>query len=241
VFAETNRLRTDGTDHLLEAAEAAGVRRVVAQSFGNWNYERTGGPVKTEDDPLDPTPPGSMRESLAAIRHLESAVTATELEGVVLRYANLYGPGTGTARDGQFVELAHKRQLPIIGGGKGVWSFVHVDDAAAATVAAVEHGEPGVYNVADDEPAEARDWVQELAAIVGAKPPRNVPAWLGRLAAGEAVVSMFTAIRGASNAKAKRELGWRPGFTTWRDGFRVELTGQAPSARVPEVQDLPMS
>jgi nucleoside-diphosphate-sugar epimerase len=223
-FAVTNRLRTEGTDHLLEGARAAGARRVVAQSFGNWNYERRGGPVKTEADPLDPDPPPTMRQTLAAIRHVETVVTRNAaFEGLALRYANLYGPHTSFAADGEIVAQVRKRRLPIVGGGGGVWSFVHVDDAAAATLAAIEHGDPGVYNVADDEPASARVWLPALAKAAGAKPPRRVPAWLGRLAAGEAAVSMFTEIRGADNDKAKRELWWAPRLRSWRDGFRLEL------------------
>jgi nucleoside-diphosphate-sugar epimerase len=228
VFALTNRLRTEGTDHLLEAARQAGARRFVAQSFGNWNYERSGGMAKTEDDPLDPSPPRSMRRSLAAIVHLESVVVgATDIEGIALRYANLYGPGTSTALEGPFTEAVRRRRLPIIGAGAGVWSFVHVDDAASATLAAVERGEAGIYNVADDAPARTSVWLPEFARILGAGAPRHVPAWLGRLAAGEAVVSMFTQTRGASNAKAKRELGWRLQYPTWRYGFRVGLADGA--------------
>jgi nucleoside-diphosphate-sugar epimerase len=224
-FAGTNRLRTDGTDHLLEAARAAGARRFVAQSFGNWNYDPRGSRAKRESDPLDPHPPAQQRRSLAAIRHLEQAVLhADGLDGIVLRYANLYGPGTGIAADGVIVPLLRKRQFPIIGGGTGVWSFVHVDDAAAATVAALEHAEPGVYNIADDHPAPVAAWLPELARALGAKPPRRVPVWLGRLAAGEVGVSMMTRIHGASNAKAKRELGWRPVYASWRQGFRLGLT-----------------
>jgi len=224
VFAFTNRLRTKGTDYLLEAARTVGARRLIAQSFGNWNYERTGRSVKTEADPLDPSPPPSMSRTLAAITYLESAVVGADaLDGLALRYGNLYGPGTGTAEDGPLVEIVRRRRLPIIGDGAGVWSFVHVDDAAGATIAAIERGEPGIYNIADDEPAPANVWLPELARILGAKPPRHVPVWLGRLAAGEALVSMFTRIRGASNAKAKRELRWQPFYPSWRDGFRAGL------------------
>ena len=228
-FALTNRLRTEGTDHLVEAAHKSGVRRLVAQSFGNWNYERAGSQVKTESDPLDPNPPASMRQSLAAIRHLEEAVvggddagTADRPEGLVLRYGNLYGSGTGWS-DPVLVQLLRRRKMPIIGDGGGVFSFVHVDDAAVATVAAIERGAPGIYNVADDEPAPVRVWLPLLAQALGAKPPRRVPTWLGRLAAGEAVASMFTQIRGASNAKAKRELGWRLIYPSWRQGFEQGL------------------
>ncbi len=229
-FAITNRLRTDGTDHLLEGARAAGARRLVAQSFGNWNYERTGSPTKTEEDPLDPCPPADQRESLSAICRLEATVLGSDgIEGVALRYGNLYGPGTGFALDGDLVGLVRRRRLPVIGSGRGIWSFVHVDDAASATVAALELAHPGVYNIADDDPAPVCDWLPELARVLGAKPPRHVPEWLGRLAAGEAAVSMFTQIRGAENHKAKRELGWMPGYSSWRDGFRMGL-GQRASA-----------
>jgi 2-alkyl-3-oxoalkanoate reductase len=216
-FALTNRLRVEGTDNLLEGARAAGAHRFVAQSFGNWNYERSGGPVKTEADPLDPEPPASMRRTLAAIRHLEHAVVyEASLDGIALRYGNLHGPGTSFASDGEMTRQVSHRRLPIIGDGAGVWSFVHVDDAAAATVAAIEWGAPGVYNVVDDRPTAAADWLPQLADALGAKPPRHIPTWLGRLAAGEAGVSLFTRIRGASNAKAKRELGWTPRHARWQ-------------------------
>jgi len=225
VFRLTNRLRTEGIDHLVEAARAVGARRVVAQSFGNWNYARDGRRVKSEADPLDPAPPHSMRASLEAIRHLESTVVdADGIEGLALRFGNLYGPGTGIAEHGVLVELVRRHQLPIIGDGAGVWSFVHVDDAASATLRAIERGEPGIYNVSDDDPAPARVWVPELAAVLGAKPPRRLPVWLGRLAAGEALASMFTEMCGASNAKARRELGWRLRYPTWRQGFRTGLS-----------------
>jgi nucleoside-diphosphate-sugar epimerase len=224
-FALTNRLRTEGTDHLLEAARAAGVRRLIAQSYGGWNYARTGTGLKTEEDPFDPSPPANQRRSLEAIRHLEEAVPgAPDLEGIALRYASFYGPGTGFDVNGDIVTLVRKRRLPIIGNGSGVWSFVHVDDAAAATIAAMERGAPGVYNVVDDEPAPVAEWLPELARLLGAKPPRHVPVWLGRLAAGEVGVSMMTQIRGISNAKAKRELGWEPRYSSWREGFRAVLS-----------------
>ena len=220
-FALTNRLRTEGTDHLLDGARAAGVRRVVAQSFGNWSYERRGSAVKTEADPLDPDPPATMRESLQAIRHLETAVV--ESDGVALRFGNLYGPGTLFAEDGALVAQIRARRLPVVGDGAGVWSFLHVDDAATATIAAMLRGAPGVYNVADDEPAPVSRWLPAVAEILGAKPPLHVPAWLGRLAAGEAGLSMSTRIRGASNARAKAELGWHPRYASWREGFRHGL------------------
>jgi nucleoside-diphosphate-sugar epimerase len=215
MFATTNTLRTKGIDYLLAAASAAGVRRVIAQSFTGWPNIRTGGPVKTEEDPLDPAPPANQRESLAAIRYLEQAVTTAPLEGVVLRYGSLYGPGASD----EFVDLIRRRKVPVVGAGAGVWSFLHVADAASATVAAVSHGAPGIYNVADDDPAPVATWLPAVARIVGAKPPMHVPAWLGRLAGGEVTVSMMNQIRGSSNAKAKRELGWQPGWASWRDGF----------------------
>jgi 2-alkyl-3-oxoalkanoate reductase len=241
VFANTNRLRIEGTEHLIEAARVVGVRRMVAQSFGNWNYERTGGRVKTEEDGLDPSPPRSMRKSLGAIARLEAAVTgARDLEGIALRYGNLYGPGTGISENGPLVELVRRRRLPLIGDGRGIWSFVHVADAAAATVAAVEGGSPGIYNVCDDDPAAVAVWLPELAAIVGAPSPRHVPEWLGRLAAGEAVVSMFTRTRGASNAKAKEALDWRLRYPSWRDGFRRGLADvKAPKHADPAISPVP--
>jgi nucleoside-diphosphate-sugar epimerase len=230
-FAVTNRLRTEGTDHLLEGARAAGARRVVAQSFGNWNYERSGGLIKTEDDPLDPDPPESMSLTLDAIRHLEDAVTHDPMiEGVALRYGNLYGPGTSIAADGDLVEQVRGRRVPVIGSGAGVWSFIHVHDAAAATVAAIERGAPGIYNVADDEPAPAFEWIPGLASAAGARPPRHIPAWVGRVAAGEAAVSMLTEIRGAANGKARRELSWAPRYGSWRDGFWSELAPELRAA-----------
>ena len=223
-FELTNRLRTEGTDHLLAAARAAGARRFVAQSFAGWPYARAGGRVKTERDPLDPDPPRAMRETLAAIRHLEEAVTgAADLDGLALRYGGFYGPGTSIAPDGAHAEMIRRRRFPIVGDGGGVWSFVHVNDAAAATVAAIERGAPGVYNVVDDEPAPVAEWLPELAAALGAKPPRRVPLWVGRLATGDAGVSLMTQVRGASNEKARRELGWRPRHATWRTGFRDAL------------------
>jgi nucleoside-diphosphate-sugar epimerase len=221
-FALTNRLRTEGTDHLLAAARAAGVRRFVAQSFGGWPFARTGTAAKSEDDPLDPDPPSAMRPILDAIRYLEHAVTSTEgIEGVVLRYGGFYGPGTSIGLDpvGAQVKPVLRRQFPIVGNGAGVISFIHIDDAAAATALAIERARPGVYHVVDDEPAAVRDWLPALAAAVGAKPPRRVPTWLARLLAGEVGVVMMTQARGASNAKIKRELGWQPRFASWREGF----------------------
>ena len=223
-FALTNRLRTEGTDHLLEAARAAGARRFVAQSYGNWNYEPIGSRPKTEQDPLIAKPPARQRKSLEALRHLENAVTGPSgLAGIALRYGNLYGPGTGIGRGGVFPELLRKRQFPIVGEGTGVWSFLHVDDAASANVAAVEGVTSGVYNACDDEPARVEVWLPELARDVGAPPPRRIPVWLARLVVGEVGVSMMTRMRGASNAKARRELDWTPRWTSWREGFRDGL------------------
>jgi nucleoside-diphosphate-sugar epimerase len=226
-FARTNELRTRGTEHLLAAAGAAGVERFIAQSYTGWTNIREGGPVKTEDDPLDPNPAEAQRESLAAIRFLERAVLDAPLEGIVLRYGSFYGPGASES----LVAMIRKRRLPIVGAGGGVWSWIHVDDAAAATVAALERGRRGVYNIVDDEPAKASEWLTYLADMVGAKPPRRVPVWLGRLAAGDVAVGAMTEARGASNAKAKRELGWRPVWSSWRRGFRDGLTDSARAPR----------
>jgi nucleoside-diphosphate-sugar epimerase len=223
-FALTNRLRTEGTDHLLEAARAAGARRFVAQSFAGWPFARVGGPVKTEDDPLDPDPPAQLRRTLDAIRHLEAAVPGTEgLEGVALRYGGFYGPGTSAGAGGSILEDLRRRRFPIVGDGGGVWSFIHIGDAATATAAAVERGAPGVYQVVDDDPAPVSEWLPALAAAIGAPRPRRVPAWVARLVAGEHAVVLMTEVRGASNAKARRELGWRPGWRSWRQGFRTGL------------------
>jgi nucleoside-diphosphate-sugar epimerase len=221
-FAETNRLRTEGTDHLLSAGRAVGIKRFVAQSYAGWPFARNGGAVKTEDDPLDPSPPEGMRRTLAAIRHLERAVTDADwTEGVALRYGGFYGPRTSLVPEGagEHVELIRKRKFPVLGDGAGVWSFVHIEDAADATVAAVERGRRGIYNVVDDEPAPVAEWLPAVAEAIGAKPPRHVPRWLGRLLAGGAATIMMTEVRGASNAKAKRELGWRPKHPSWRDAF----------------------
>jgi nucleoside-diphosphate-sugar epimerase len=226
-FALTNRLRTEGTDHLLSAGEAAGAKRFVAQSHAALPYARVGGPVKREDAPFDQHPVAATRESLEAIRHLEAAVTGVRgAEALVLRYGWLYGPGTSIALDppGSQIELLRKRQFPIVGRGTGIWSFIHVKDAAAATVAAVEGGRAGIYNVVDDEPAPVSEFLPVLAAAVGAKRPRRVPRWVGHLAAGEWAVVAMTEIRGASNEKAKRELAWQLGYPSWRQGFAEGLT-----------------
>ena len=219
-FRATNRLRTEGTDHLIAAARAAGARRFVGQSFAPWSYEREGGPVKAEDAPLLTHPPKHVEETLAAIRHLESAIMgARDLEGIVLRYGGFYGPGTGIARDGDMAAMVAKGRFPVVGDGGGVWSLVHIEDAAAATVRAIEVGAPGVYNVCDDEPAPVREWLPALAEALGGRRPRRMPGFLGRLLLGEAGYALMTDIRGASNAKAKRELGWRPAYPSWRQGF----------------------
>jgi nucleoside-diphosphate-sugar epimerase len=225
-FETTNRLRTEGTDNLLAAGRAVGARRFVAQSFAGWPAGRTGGPVTGEDAPYDPDPPKQLRRALEAIRHLEEAVTgAGWLEGVVLRYGGFYGPGTTLSADPAAAHSAavRKRQFPVVGDGGGIWSFIHVDDAAAATAVAVERGERGIYNVVDDDPAAARVWMPELARALGAKPPRRVPRWLGRLLAGEAATVMMTEVSGASNEKAKRELDWKPRYASWRQGFAQGL------------------
>jgi nucleoside-diphosphate-sugar epimerase len=220
-FALTNRLRTEGTDNLLAAGRAVGVKRFIAQSVGAYGmYRRTGGPVKTEEDPLDPTPVPAMRGTLAAVRHLEEAVLGADwTEGIVLRYGAFYGPGTSIAPGEAQFEMVRKRKYPVVGSGGGVWSFIHVADAADATVAAIERGHRGVYNVVDDDPAPVAEWLPALAQQLGAKKPMRVPRLVGRMFAGEAGVVMMTDIRGASNAKAKRELEWQPGHPTWRQGF----------------------
>jgi nucleoside-diphosphate-sugar epimerase len=219
-FAQTNRLRTEGTDHLLSAGQAAGVRRFIAQSYTSWPYERTGGPVKSEEDPLDPTPAREMRQSIAAIRHLEAAVTGADwTEGIVLRYGAFYGPGTSLSAGGEQLEMVRKRKFPVVGDGAGVWSFVHIADAAEATVAAVEHGTRGIYNIVDDDPAPVAQWLPGLANAIGAPKPWRVPRFVGRMLGGEATVVMMTETRGASNLKAKREFGWTPGHPSWREGF----------------------
>jgi 2-alkyl-3-oxoalkanoate reductase len=222
----TNRLRTEATDHLLAAGRAVGARRFVAQSFAAFRFARTGGPVLTEADPLDPDPPAPPRTAQAAILHLERAVTTIEWgEGLVLRYGSFYGPGTAIslAADAQMAGPIRKRRFPIVGDGGGVWSHVHIEDAGAATAAAVERGQPGIYNVVDDDPAPVREWLPVLASALDAKPPRRVPRWLGRLLAGETAMVMMTDVRGASNEKVKRELGWRPRYASWRQGFAQGL------------------
>jgi len=219
-FAASNRLRTDGTDHLLAAAWNAGVKRFIAQSYCGWPYARTGGPVKTESDPLDPDPPEEMRRTLDAIRYLETTVVGSKSpDGIVLRYGAFYGFDTGLF-DGPFVEQVRRRRAPQIGDGNGWWSFVHIDDAAEATALAVERGQAGsIYNIVDDEPAPVRVWLPALAEMLGARPPFHLPAWIGRLVAGEHLVAMMTEIRAGSNEKAKHDLAWEPAHPSWRQGF----------------------
>lgn len=237
-FAATNRLRREGTDHLLSAARAVGsTRRFIAQSFAGWPYERTGGWVKTEEDPLDPNPVPKTRLGLDSIKHLEMAVAnaGPEIEGLVLRYGGFYGPGTSlrTNPDGAQTAMVRRRKFPIAGTGAGRWSLIHVVDAASATLAAVERGEPGIYNITDDEPAPIAEILPVLAREIGAKPPRHVPLWLGRLLGGAAVPLMMEQSRGASNEKAKRELGWQPYFSSWRQGFRSGMES-VPEAALPQ-------
>lgn len=222
-FAMTNRLRREGTDHLLSAGQAVGVKRFVAQSFFA-AYERIGGPVKTEADSFGTGAAKEMRQTVEAIKHVEDAVlAATWTEGIVLRYGGFYGPGTSLGPDGEQTEAVRQRKFPVVGNGAAVWSFIHIADAAAATVAAIDHGRRGVYNVVDDEPAKVAEWLPELARTLGAKKPMHVPRFVGRLLTGEIGVAMMTELRGASNAKAKRELGWEPAHASWRQGF-AELT-----------------
>jgi nucleoside-diphosphate-sugar epimerase len=220
-FEATNRLRIEGTDHLLSAGQAVGVEKFVAQSVASFGaYARAGGAVKTEEDPLDPAPPPAMRETHRAIRHLENAVLGARwTEGVVLRYGVFYGPGTSLTPGGEQFELVRRRRFPLVADGQGVWSFIHVADAAEATVAAIEQGHRGVYNIVDDDPAPVSDWLPALAEQIQAKKPMRVPRFVGRLFGGEVGVMMMTEVRGASNAKAKGELGWSPGHPSWRYGF----------------------
>jgi len=224
VFGPTNALRTKGTDALLAAAREAGVRRFVAQSFASYRYAREGGPVKTEDDPLDPDPPRKTEESTGAMTYLEQAVTG--FGGIVLRYGGFYG----AANDG-LIEPVRKRQFPVVGDGGGMFSWIHLDDAAAATVLALEHDGPAILNVVDDEPAPVREWLPVLAEALDAKPPRRIPAWLARLVAGEAAVVLGTEARGASNAKARRELGWTPRYASWRRGFAAAYSAMRTADR----------
>ena len=228
-FAQTNRLRTEGTDNLIAAALAAGVRRFVAQSFASFRYAREGGPIKSEDDRLDPAPAKSARQTHAAMTHLDQAVTA--FGGIALRYGGFYGPD-----DEGLVAMVRKRFMPVIGDGSGVTSFVHLDDAAAAAVLALDHDGPAIYNITDDEPAAASEWIPALARVVGAKPPRHIPLWLIRAVAGQGILMMAQA-RGAANAKAKRELGWTLRYPTWRQGFPATYGGSAPASSAELPQD----
>src|SRR5262245_2273848 len=227
-FAGSNRLRTQGTNHLLAAARDAGVRRIVAQSFCGWPYARRGSPVKSEAEALDAEPPQDMRPTLDAIRYLEKTVTESLApDGIVLRYGAFYGEHTGLF-DGPFLEQLRRRRVPLIADGDGWWSFLHIDDAAQATALAVARGKAGnIYNIVDDEPAPVREWLPTLAAMAGAKPPFRIPAWIARLMAGDHMVSMMTQVRAGSNAKAKRELGWQPAHPSWRQGFADVLRQQA--------------
>jgi nucleoside-diphosphate-sugar epimerase len=225
-FAQTNRLRTEGTDSLLAAAREAGVRRFVAQSFAPYRYAREGGMVKTEEDPLEPATPGGTEKTFAAMAYLDQAVT--DYGGIALRYGGFYGNPND-----QLLKPVRKRMFPIIGNGAGVMSYVHLDDAAAATVLALEHDGPGIYNIVDDEPAALREWLPVLAHVLGAKPPRHIPAWVVRLIAGEDGVRMGTQTRGASNAKAKRELGWTLAYPSWRQGFVAAYASNTEPAEGP--------
>ena len=223
-FARTNRLRTEGTANLLAAAKATGVKRFVAQSFTGWSNARTGSWIKTEDDPLDDSPVTEQSETLAAIKYLERVVLEAPLEGIVVRYGGLYGPGASKA----FEEVLRRRMFPIIGSGAGIVSSTHIDDAAGGTLAALERGRRGIYNIVDDEPAPTREFIPSIAEALGAPAPLRIPAWLGRLLAGNVAVTMMTEGRGSSNAKAKRELGWQPIWPSWRDGFRHGLDAPVP-------------
>ena len=224
-FALTNLLRTEGTRHLMAAAVDVGATHVIAQSFALWTYGRSANgsktKLKTEEDAFDPDPPKRLRTTLNALKTLERAVLSEpRVTGTVLRYGAFYGPHTSIAKDGSIVQAVRRRKLPLVGEGAGVWSFVHIEDAASATAAAVESGRGGVYNVVDDEPAPVSEWLSFLAHCAHAQPPRHVAPWMARLLIGEHVVAVMNEIRGVSNAKIKRELGWTPHWPTWRDGFR---------------------
>jgi nucleoside-diphosphate-sugar epimerase len=230
-FAGSNRLRTRGTDILLAAARESGVRRFIAQSYCGWPYARGGEAIKTEADALDPDPPAELRATLEAIRYVEKTVTGSaNPEGIVLRYGSFYGPGTGMMERAMLDQI-RKRRTPLIGDGAGWWSFVHVEDAAAATLQALEHGKPGsIYNIVDDDPAQVREWLPALADIVGAKRPFHLPAWIARIVAGEHLVTMMTQVRAGSNRKARTEFGWQPRHPSWREGFS-EIIGHASAER----------
>jgi nucleoside-diphosphate-sugar epimerase len=223
-FADTNRLRTLGTDILLDAGRRSGVRRFLAQGYAGWPYRSDGPEVKSEDEPFEPALPDEMRPTVEAMRHLEGAVLgASDLEGVVLRYGAFYGPGSGLALDGDTTGMVRRRLMPVVGDGAGVWSFCHVEDGAAATVTALEREATGVYNVVDDRPTPVGEFLTGLARTLGAKPPRHVPTWLAKPLIGEAGVWLMTKPRGVSNAKAKVELDWTPRYPSWRHGFRAEM------------------
>jgi nucleoside-diphosphate-sugar epimerase len=223
-FVLTNRLRTEGTRNLLTAAVNAGTEKFIAQGFAGWSYARTGAALKTEEDPLDPTPPPRMKPTLDALQTLESTVIGEpRLTGIVLRYGWFYGPHSSIASDGATIEDLRKRKVPLVGKGTGIWSFLHLHDAATATVAALAKAKPGIYNIVDDDPAPVSEWLPYLAQCAGAKPPIRVPNWLARLLIGEQAITLMNEIRGVSNAKAKRELNWTPKWDSWRQGFRDAL------------------
>jgi nucleoside-diphosphate-sugar epimerase len=220
-FALTNRLRTEGTEHLLDAAQAAKARRFVAQSYAWWSDRRQGSHLKTEEEPIDPNPPRAMAQTREAIDRLETLVmNASGISGIVLRYGSFYGPGTFLDRGSEILEQVRRRRFPIFGNGSSVWSFIHIDDAAEATRLAIESRQTGIYNIVDDDPAEIAVWLPELAKVLGAPRPYHLPAWLGRMLLGEAGMAVMEGAQGSSNEKAKRELGWKPGYPRWRDGFR---------------------
>jgi 2-alkyl-3-oxoalkanoate reductase len=224
-FERTNRLRTEGTRNLLRAARAVHARRFIAQSYAGWPYARTDGMVKNEEAPLDPDPPKGTEQTLAAIKEQERMVTEADgIDGLVLRYGGFYGPGTSISPEGEQLEAIRSRKFPVVGDGNGFTSLIHIEDAAAATALAVSHGDPGIYNIVDDEPAPAREWLPALADEIGARQPRRFPRWLARLFAGPGVTVWLTEGRGASNAKARRELGWEPRFGSWRQGFAEGLS-----------------
>jgi nucleoside-diphosphate-sugar epimerase len=226
-FAITNQLRTEGAENLLAGAQQAGVRHFVAQSYAGWPNARGGSAVKTEEDPLEEHPPAKARQTLAAIRTLERLVVeAHGMSGVVLRYGSFYGPGTSLGEGGAVVGMVRDRKFPVVGSGAGVWSFIHVRDAAAATKLAIECAPRGIYNIVDDEPAPVSVWLPELAATLGAKPPMRIPAWIGRLLIGDVGLFLMEQSRGSSNAKAKRVLGWLPQYSSWREGFRNGLSAE---------------
>lgn len=227
-FVLTNRLRTEGTRNLITAAVNAGAEKFIAQSFAGWSYARTGSAPKTEEDALDPTPPPRLKPTLDALRTLETTVlNEPRLSGIILRYGWLYGPHSAIASDGTMIEDIRKRKVPLVGKGTGVWSFLHLYDAATATVAAITNAKPGIYNIADDDPSSVAEWLPYLAQCVGAKPPIHVPSWLARLLIGEHAVILMNENRGVSSAKAKRELNWTPKWSSWRQGFCNSLASTA--------------